>query len=73
MKNVRGLVVPEVDDVEIGGKARYTKGLYVVVADVGVSEHVTIAEGAVVLDGFDEIVLEAVGETLAGAFAKSAG
>ena len=73
MGSVGGLVVPEVDDVEIGGKAKYTKGLNVVVADVGVSEHVTVAGGVVVLDGVDVVVLEAVGEMLAGAFAKSAG
>ena len=42
-------------------------------AYVGVSEHVTIAGGVVVLDGVDVVVLEAVGEMLAGAFAKSAG
>ena len=42
-------------------------------ADVGVGEHVAIGEGVVVLDGVDVVVLEAVGEMLAGAFAKSAG
>ena len=41
--------------------------------NVGVNELVTIAKGMVVLDGVDVVVFEAVGEMLAGAFAKSAG
>ena len=49
MTSVRVLVVPGVDDVVIGGKAKYTKGLDVVVADVGVGELGAIAEGTVML------------------------